>query len=45
MKLHPWMYLAAGLAALMFLSRKKSAMPPGVEELNHKQAQNLFIDP
>jgi hypothetical protein len=40
MKLKPWMYVAAGLAALWFLNRKKA---PGLEPMI--QSQNLFIDP
>lgn len=40
MKIKPWMYLAAGLAALWFLARKK----PGTPELM-VQSQNLYVDP
>lgn len=42
MKLKPWMYVAAGLAALWFLTRKK-ALPANVEPF--LQTQNLFVDP
>lgn len=41
MKLKPWMYLAAGLAALWFLARAK----PAKAENPMIQDQNLFFDP
>lgn len=40
MKLKPWMYLAAGLAALWFLNRRKQAIPAPMI-----QSQNLYLDP
>ncbi len=44
MKPKPWMYLAAVLAALWFLSRKKPAVP-GTGKETKIQQQNLYIDP
>jgi len=42
MKLKPWMYVAAGLAALYFLTRKPR-MPDGSKPW--VQSQNLYVDP
>jgi hypothetical protein len=39
MTIKPWMYAAAALAALWFLTRRKPEYPPMVQD------QNLYIDP
>lgn len=41
MTIKPWMYLAAGLAALWFLNRKKAPATPEIMI----QEQNLYVDP